>query len=611
MRPTIQILPTAVVLFSFLAAFDSSSAAQTVQPNASSARLPMAASVASMTPVQNGPAQSDVVPPNSPGVFPWQQARHAAPLNQETGSNQSGPVQHDSSVIPVSAYSRPGSDPNAVSLVVPHPSDRVLSEEGPVFPNYVAPRAVAPYVASPALPTPALPTPAMAMPTVATQIQPNPLVAQNQDTAENDTRLRLGQLEAETNMLREKLAILESNTVRSGLPTLSDEAGDVDFITQAQLRAAMKRNAWRKGDFTFTPYGFLMVSTVYETARSVPGEIILWVQSADVREGDAFYIDPKSSRLGLDIGGPKVCFFDYYQMSGRFEVDFQGNYLQRNKGTLLFRQGYINFANKNSRILLGQTWDVISPLFPGTLNYIPGCAAGNIGYRRPQIRYERYHYLSSKLKWTNQLSGNLAVPVDFATDPTCTCLNSGWPVLEGRTAITWGHREGPCALPKELGLYGHIGENEYLVDRPGLRDTIGRRTWCAGLDFKYPINQRTTFSAECFMGETLATFFGGVFQGINLQNFDPIRTYGGWVDLKHLWTDRFFSHIGFCLDDPINSDLTYASGRIYNHQGYVNWNYMLTKTFRLGFEVSLWKTLYKDLDPGESTRFDFMAKWSF
>ena len=42
------------------------------------------------------------------------------------------------------------------------------------------------------------------------------------------------------------------------------------------------------------------------------------------------------------------------------------------------------------RFLVGQTWDVISPLYPGMLMYSVGWDGGNIGYRRAQVRGERY-----------------------------------------------------------------------------------------------------------------------------------------------------------------------------------------------------------------------------
>jgi hypothetical protein len=39
--------------------------------------------------------------------------------------------------------------------------------------------------------------------------------------------------------------------------------------------------------------------------------------------------------------------------------------------------------------------------------------------------------------------------------------------------------------------------------------------------------------------------------------------------------------------------------------------YAVTKQFKLGFEVSQWKTLYKAETPGESTRLEFMGRYGF
>ena len=41
---------------------------------------------------------------------------------------------------------------------------------------------------------------------------------------------------------------------------------------------------------------------------------------------------------------------------------------------------------------------MISPLYPGVLFHSVGWDAGNIGYRRPQFRMERYMPLSDNFK---------------------------------------------------------------------------------------------------------------------------------------------------------------------------------------------------------------------
>ena len=44
--------------------------------------------------------------------------------------------------------------------------------------------------------------------------------------------------------------------------------------------------------------------------------------------------------------------------------------------------------NAGTRVLCGQDWEVISPLAPQMLNYLPAAFAGDIQYRRAQIRFE-------------------------------------------------------------------------------------------------------------------------------------------------------------------------------------------------------------------------------
>ena len=55
------------------------------------------------------------------------------------------------------------------------------------------------------------------------------------------------------------------------------------------------------------------------------------------------------------------------------------------------RHAYLKLDWPKSRfnIIAGQTSDVISPLYPQTVNYSVGWWTGNIGYRRPQLRFTK------------------------------------------------------------------------------------------------------------------------------------------------------------------------------------------------------------------------------
>jgi hypothetical protein len=383
------------------------------------------------------------------------------------------------------------------------------------------------------------------------------------------------------------------------------------YASLDDLRGEYKKLSWTWGDFRITPYGYLACNTIYETAQSVTGEYTLYVVSPDVQRGDAFYIDAKCTRLGLDVGGPPVGWFGDAKVGGRVEFDFQGPYINANDGKVLFRQGYCEIKNDDYRLLLGQAWEVLSPLYPMMLLYVPGCGGGNMGYRRAQFRGERYIRFSDEMMLTCQGSLNTSLVSDFAGDPTIAGDHDGWPALEGRAAMTFGQRTGPDARPITLGFSGHIGEQvfDFRPPNPDPVDDLVRRTWSANVDFSWPITRRMTLQCEAFMGENLGAYMGGILQGIDRQTRRGIRSRGGWVDLGYRWTDQLQTHAGYSIDDPIDGDLT--SGRKYNQFIFGNVMYDVTKSLMFGLEISSWKTLWVNQSPGDLVRCEFMVKYGF
>ena len=198
----------------------------------------------------------------------------------------------------------------------------------------------------------------------------------------------------------------QSRLERLPATTLATD-GTASSVTMKQVQGEIKKLAWKKGDYTITPYGRIVGSLVYETQRSSPGYIILWMNSFSDDAEDASYIDARSTRLGLDIAGPtlKSCYGT--KVGGRVEFDFQSTAAPRpNQGTVMFRRGYVDVKNDEHRILFGQEWEVMSPLWPNSLNYVPGSGAGNLGYRKPQLRYDRHFTLSDRFMFICQNSLN-------------------------------------------------------------------------------------------------------------------------------------------------------------------------------------------------------------
>ena len=74
----------------------------------------------------------------------------------------------------------------------------------------------------------------------------------------------------------------------------------------------------------------------------------------------------------------------------RWKSTSTGSLFNENQATIQIRHAYAEVYNDNFRLLAGQTSDLISPLVTHTVNYSVGWAGGNIGFRRMQVRYERY-----------------------------------------------------------------------------------------------------------------------------------------------------------------------------------------------------------------------------
>ena len=85
----------------------------------------------------------------------------------------------------------------------------------------------------------------------------------------------------------------------------------------------MRKFAWTKGDFTIVPYGYLWGNTVYSTERTSPGSYTLYALSASTGPESECIVDARNTRLGFDVSGPKIPWFDDAVTGGKVEIDFQ------------------------------------------------------------------------------------------------------------------------------------------------------------------------------------------------------------------------------------------------------------------------------------------------
>jgi hypothetical protein len=158
---------------------------------------------------------------------------------------------------------------------------------------------------------------------------------------------------------------------------------------------------------------------------------------------------------------------------------------------------------------------------------------------------------------------------------------------------------------------GHVGEEGFDFDLAPAEDDVRVPTWSFNVDIKIPVTDRCGVQGEFFSGDNLATFLGGVVQGVDSTTREGIQSTGGWIELWYDLTPRWHTHYGYSLDDPNDADITSDSARTFNQFFYVNTIFDITKHLNVGFEVSQWTTRYLGKSSGDAVRFEFAGMYKF
>lgn len=412
------------------------------------------------------------------------------------------------------------------------------------------------------------------------------------------------------------------------------------FATRAELdalREEMSLMSWKKGDFRITPYGFLNLSMSADTQRAVPGEYMLYAQTPEVDDSSDFTVDARTSRIGFKMEGPRVEQLNA-DLRGCLEFDFQGAYNgSKNKGGVQLRRAYAELvdAENQRRFLAGQDWEIISPLCPQMLNYLPGGFAGSLQYRRAQIRFEQGFTLSQDFQTLAQIAVCDNILGDYTSTPGVSAATSGWPVIEGRVAVSL-FKDARDGLPITVGVSGHIGEQYYKFSPiagtfASTSERVAVDTWSANLDADVPLMKMFRLQGEYTVGANLSSFCGGINQGVDLYRRDALGASGGWLALHTDWTEKFATNVGYGVEKMDEDDLVgtsvaangFTTSRTRNELYFVNFLYNWTPNFMTGVEFGYWQTQYQKADvtgetpvftamkPGEAFRTEFAARLTF
>ena len=349
-------------------------------------------------------------------------------------------------------------------------------------------------------------------------------------------------------------------------------------------------------------YGYIKLDAAYDTARTDNGNYARWVNSESTNKKDSqFNMTANQTRLGFKFSGPAET--GNIKISGKIEVDFYGGGGAENKGNIMMRHAYLqmDWLDSDLSLLAGQTSDVVSPLFPNTINLTVGWWAGNYGYRNPQLRLTKgIPVKGGKLLIQGAFvrtigDANIFGPGDSGED-------AGFPAIQARVAYL-------AANKTTIGISGHWGTEEYDFNNKG--EFNDYKTWSANLDLLVPISGKVIMKSELWAGTNMDQYLGGIGQGINTSSTTTINSSGGWLTFSIGPFDKCSYEIGATVDDPDDNNLSNNNDKTSNMSYFANVWYAVTESVKMGVELSNWRTEYNKIEPGDSIRLQYSLVYEF
>lgn len=363
-------------------------------------------------------------------------------------------------------------------------------------------------------------------------------------------------------------------------------------------------NAVAQDKPALTWYGYVKLDASWDEGLVNAGNYARWIVSDDVIDGHGhFNMTARQTRLGFTA----VSRAGRATLTGRWEADFYGGGAE-NKNALQVRHAYVDAVWPSGwSILAGQASDVISPLVPTTLNYTVAWWAGNIGYRRPQLRVTRRVKMAGGKELRFEGAASRTIGDEFVTaEPGDSGADSEVPSLQGLAGLTL-----PMAgRSMGVGAYGHWGDENLHRELGG--DPVDLETSSWGAYLTLPLGSTVTLSGEAWAGANMDDYMGGIGQGITVAKTTAhaVAARGGWAELALRTAHGTHVHFGYSLDDPDAGDLA-KGARDRNTTLWTTLSHDPGGGLRYGLEVSRWETRYLEMADGASWRVQTSVTYSF
>jgi hypothetical protein len=429
---------------------------------------------------------------------------------------------------------------------------------------------------------------------------------------------RIAELEAQNRAILEELSLLKAQMekVRSSPqsewtgfnPAVLDPASPkvehpafLGAVPEPQTTATAQDSPSllkTEGGSEMSIYGFFRLDTIFDSNRADNAQFPTFILPKDPAGNQYnFALHPRLSRLGFNFRGALLDSLGGARIGGKLETDFQ-NGGKESRAIVRFRHAYLRLSWENSSLLMGQSWDIISPLYPTVNPDSMMWNAGNLGDRRPQVRYTYEPSSGFSLRAGAGLTGAVS-PQDLDGGGGRDGEASGLPNFQSRI----GYRSDRI----NLGFWGHFARER--TDQPiaGKRDFD---SYSSGFDYELRLSSVVGLKGEWWRGANLNDFRGGIGQGVNIVSGSEIDSRGGWIELG-LRAARVYSFsAGFTIDDPENEDIL-DGGRTENRAWYITNQFRLADPFLFGLDYLHWRTTYKGLEKGIDNRVNLYVLYNF
>lgn len=373
-------------------------------------------------------------------------------------------------------------------------------------------------------------------------------------------------------------------------------------------------------------YGYLKGDMSKDDSEvSVNGNFCRWVNRENLIADDShFNVTANESRFGFNLNGPQD---GKTNVKGNLEFDLFGGERPDNRSNVALRHAYIriDWPEDEWALMAGQTWDLLGFGVPSTLNYTACWWAGNIGYRRPQLRlsksftYDKEH----KLVIEGGAFRTIGNAGPFTLNDTGDDASS--PSLQGRIAYTF---PGFCKKPTSFAVSGLSGKEE--VDSSAIGGDFQVKCSAVAFNLDLPIADKVLLKGEYWTGKNLDTYLGGIGQGVvmtnatgtkaidgtglagtyNITDVQTIKARGRWLNLQLGPFGKWNYGLGYSNDDP-KDDILINGARCENTSKWLNAVYNLNEAVTMGLELMRSETDYIGFNEATNNRIQSSVIYRF